>query len=53
MVDQIFIVLVHNIHILAWGPNARGAPGQLPSVIQVNNSEYGLCRHPSVCKSTY
>ena len=22
----------HNIHILAWGPYARGAPGQLPSV---------------------
>jgi hypothetical protein len=23
---------VHNIHISAWGPYARGAPAQLPSV---------------------
>ena len=24
---------VHNIHRLAWGPYARGPPGQLPSVL--------------------
>jgi len=23
---------IHDIHILTWGPYARGAPGQLPSV---------------------